>query len=533
VPLAEGGSRLIVSIANTYPDRTARDQALAAVQSVAKLDATSWCERHRAWWHAYYPASFLSLPDARLESFYWIQMYKLACVTRADRAIIDTSGPWFQPTPWPYITWDLNVQLAYWPVYASNRLHLGESLVDALHLRRAVLARNVQPQAWCSDSAYLSVTTAQDLVEPRTGDMRYYECVGNLPWAMHNCWLQYRHSMDDDMLREKVYPLLVRSINLYLHMLEEGDDGRLHLPPTFSPEYYGPNKEHLTRDCNFDLALLRWGCQALLWSVERLGLDEPLVERWRDVLDRLADYPVDEDGYRIGTDLPLAVSQRHYSHLLMIYPLYLVNVEQEGAEPLMERSIRHWMGMPGGLHGYSFTGAASMAAAMGRGDEALEYLNGLEPLVLPNGLYKEAGPCLETPLSGAQCIHDMLLQSWGGTIRVFPAVPAAWGDIAYETLRAEGAFLVSARRRGGRTAFVRIKSLAGEPCRIRPNLDGPLQIVSEREIACEEVSPGVYALDLRAGEEALLYTGDAPSSTDLAPVAVTSGQPNSYGLSAS
>lgn len=29
-------------------------------------------------------------------------------------------------------------------------------------------------------------------------------------------------------------------------------------------------------------------------------------------------------------------------------------------------------------------------------------------------MYKEAGPVIETPLSGAQCIHDMLLQSWGG-----------------------------------------------------------------------------------------------------------------------
>ena len=39
----------------------------------------------------------------------------------------------------------------------------------------------------------------------------------------------------------------------------------------------------------------------------------------------------------------------------------------------------------------------------------------------------ESGPVIETPLSGAQCIHDMLLQSWGGKIRVFPAVPSQCG----------------------------------------------------------------------------------------------------------
>ncbi|MCH5716145.1 hypothetical protein [Niabella hibiscisoli] len=39
-------------------------------------------DRHRNWWHQYYPLSFVSLPDARMESFYWIQQYKIASATR-------------------------------------------------------------------------------------------------------------------------------------------------------------------------------------------------------------------------------------------------------------------------------------------------------------------------------------------------------------------------------------------------------------------------------------------------------------------
>lgn len=53
-------------------------------------------------------------------------------------------------------------------------------------------------------------------------------------------------------------------------------------------------------------------------------------------------------------------------------------------------------------------------------------------------MYKESGPVIETPLSAAQSIHDMLLQSWGGKIRIFPAIPATWKDIAYSGLRTEG-----------------------------------------------------------------------------------------------
>ena len=38
-------------------------------------------------------------------------------------------GPWYARTPWPGVWWNLNVQLTYWPVYAANRLALGESML--------------------------------------------------------------------------------------------------------------------------------------------------------------------------------------------------------------------------------------------------------------------------------------------------------------------------------------------------------------------------------------------------------------------
>jgi alpha-L-fucosidase 2 len=106
----------------------------------------------------------------------------------------------------------------------------------------------------------------------------------------------------------------------------------------------------------------------------------------------------------------------------------------------------------------------------------------------------------------------MLLQSWSdpakdesGPIRVFPAVPAAWQDVEFHDLRAEGAFLVSAKRSGGKTAWVRIKSLAGEPCRVRPGMNGEIRTKSDREHLLRTVSPGVYEIDLKKNEEVLLY----------------------------
>lgn len=126
--VAKGGGRMAWSV---RPDL---DEAAAAADVGRALDAEPPAvERdHRAWWHHWWPASFLSIPDTRLEGFYWIQMYKLGSASRPDGPAIDLMGPWFRSTPWPRIWWNLNLQLTYWPVYMANRLDMGESLVRML-----------------------------------------------------------------------------------------------------------------------------------------------------------------------------------------------------------------------------------------------------------------------------------------------------------------------------------------------------------------------------------------------------------------
>jgi len=81
-----------------------------------------------------------------------------------------------------------------------------------------------------------------------------------------------------------------------------------------------------------------------------------------------------------------------------------------------------------------------MSALLGEGDRADEYLGTLlDDFIQPNTMYKEgSSPVMETPLSGAQSLHDMLVQSHGATIRVFPAVPEAWDDAVIHELRTEG-----------------------------------------------------------------------------------------------
>ena len=52
----------------------------------------------------------------------------------------------------------------------------------------------------------------------------------------------------------------------------------------------------------------------------------------------------------------------------------------------------------------------------------------------------------------------MLLQSYAGFIDVFPAIPANWKNVSFNTLRAEGGFLVSARKVNGIVSEIKISA---------------------------------------------------------------------------
>ena len=77
--------------------------AAANVRVAVVLGFQALRASHKSWWHDFYPASFLTLSDSRMEAFYWSQIYKLGSATRDDKTgptygVYDHTGPWFLPT---------------------------------------------------------------------------------------------------------------------------------------------------------------------------------------------------------------------------------------------------------------------------------------------------------------------------------------------------------------------------------------------------------------------------------------------------
>jgi alpha-L-fucosidase len=508
-----------VSIDHAATGPAALAEARATTDSAAARGLAALTSAHRAWWHAYYPASFVSFPDPRLESYYWINVYKLGASMREDGPILDLAGPWYRDTPWPAIWWNLNTQLTYSPLFRANRFGLAESLFRHLDRNRQALVNNV-PERLRGEAAAIGRSSGPDLVRrvdlaTATSDAAHE--AGNLPWVMFLYWQHYRSQMDDRALRERVYPLLRLAIGNYLAYVEKGADGRWHLPKTHSPELA------TVPDANYDLSLLRWGLETLIASAQRLGVNDPLLPRWRDVLTNLTPFPQDSTGLLVGRDRPWKESHRHYSHLLALYPLGLIRPDSQRA--LFETSLRTWESQPSAFRGYSFTGGAAMHAWLGHGDAALERLNkylDAPRYMEPNTFYAEAGPVIETPYSALTSIQELFLQDWGGALRVFPAVPGAWKDAAFDRLRTDGAFLVSAVRKDGRTAWVRVESLAGSPCRlVVPGWAG--FVIRARSgsvhVSVSAARPGELACEMAKGSWMVLAPDETSPLPPLEPVA--------------
>ena len=527
---------LTVGYSETSAD-AAKAEALRFVRGAHEENAEKFADAHKTWWHNFWPRSFVSLPDARMEGFYHIQLYKLASATGKNKPVLDLMGPWFRRTPWTAIWWNLNIQLTYWPVYAAGYFDLGEPLLDMLDTQSDNLAQNVENPDWAKDSAAIGRVSSYDCVS-KAGSER-----GNLTWVLHNYFWHCRAQGDEARLKTRLFPLLKRAVSYFLHHAKEGTDGFLHLPEDVSPEY--PTK---AADTNYDLSLLRWGCRTLLALNARYDLRDEAAQNWQNTLLKLAPYPKNEEtGFLIGANVPLAVSHRHFSHLLMVFPLQNTTPQTPEHRAVIEKSLDHWIGFKGALQGYSYTGASALSTILNRRDEAVSLLNTfLDKYVKSNTMYTEAGPVIETPLSAACALQFLLLRDerqgengdpFDTVLHVFSGVPESWKAAAFHNLRAGNAFVVSAARKNGKTEWVRVVNGGKNEatCRIATRLLGPVEARGKPKIAVKtDAATGVSTFRLAKNEAVLLVRAGTPALfvPTIAPVASDAPGANFYGLKA-
>ncbi|MGD9495009.1 MAG: glycoside hydrolase family 95-like protein [Armatimonadota bacterium] len=500
-------------------------EALRLVREAPERTAQLRLE-HAAWWPDWWRACFLTIPDPWLENLFYVEMYKLGCCSRPGGLPITLQGLWTADGAMP--PWsgdyhlDMNVQESYWPVYASNHLDAGLPLYQTFS--RCLPRWRQQCRSFFGFQGLHSGCA----IGPGGERIHGYHGVefwpGNVAWLAHHYWLHWLYSRDDEFLREQALPIMRGAMETYMNLLEEGDDGRLHVPLGYSPEWGEGSIARYAPDPNCDLALIRWLGQSLL----AVAADDAEAPRWRQTLERLVDYPVDEGGLMVTARDPLFESHRHHSHLMAIHPLGTLHIEQDdAARSLIGASITRLIREGHGRWtGWSWPWASLIASRAGLGNMAYEMLRQYRAFVTENSFHINGDPrifglsharyspmTLEAGFAAAAAIMEVLLQSWAGTIRVFPSVPDCWGEAYFEDLRAEGAFLVSALRTKGEVRWVRIRSEAGEPCRLRnpwPGREVTAQAEGERIAMCG----GRLTWATAAGREYLIFPSDNPPTVE-------------------
>jgi len=479
----------LLAISSATNKETNNPLNFASKQTIEALDAgyNRIFKEHQKWWDNFWSRSSVSIPDSSIQHHYNLVQYFYGAASRKGAPPMPLQGVWTADAgtlpPWHGdYHHDLNTQLTYWAYLTSNRFEEGESFLDFMWSLKPVhekFARDfygvsglVVPGVMALDGKPMGVWY-QYSVSPTMG-----------AWVAQSFYWQWRYTMDSQFLKEKAYPYCSEVAEALEGLMKPDKKGKMKLPLSSSPEIHNNSQQAwLTPNSNFDLSLIRWIFKANTEMAETLGLEKEAAH-WQNLLSKMDNLAVEgEEGpLKVSPDEMLEESHRHFSHLMAIYPLGTLTMEGTDSDrKIINASLNQIDSLGTKLWcGYSFSWMACMQARVGNAERALENLNDYMDCTLRNGFhvngpqtrdelsdFKMRAFTLEGNFAASQAVHEMLLQSWGGRIRVFPAVPEKWANASFHHLRAEGGFIVDAEKQNNKTVKVIITATTNQQLRLR------------------------------------------------------------------
>ena len=514
------GDATEIALAITSTDDAPDPLSVGRKRVSAALDAGYSAIRkpHVQWWQRFWSQSGVQVPDAAIQQHYDLVQYFYGAASRRGSPPIPLQGVWTADEgnlpPWHGdYHHDLNTQMTYWAYLTAGHFDQGACFLDFMWDFLPMHRKFARDFYDAPGAAVPGVMTLDG--KPMGGWSQYCLSPTMGAWVAQAFYLHWRYTMDEEFLAQRAYPYCSAIAECLQALLEPGPDGKLKLPLSTSPEIHDNSlAAWLTPNSNNDLSLLRWLFGALVEMARATG-DGPAAANWQGVLDRLDDLSVEGEAgaLKLSPDESLTESHRHHAHLMPIHPLGILHVEgpdrdrkiiAASLDQLDRLGTKRWVG-------FGFSWLACISARCGDAQRAEENLGiFLKAFISRNGFnlngdYKRLGYAaasyrpftLETNFAAGQAVHEMLLQSWGGVVRVFPAVPEGWADVSFHNLRAEGAFGVSAQRKDGATTWLRVRAARQGLLRLRDPFPGKQAKWNRAEV---KKSGEDYQCLLRRGE---------------------------------
>ncbi len=468
------------------------ESAKKELLEAAELGYEALLGEHVAWWKAYWKKSGVVLPDPALEKTYYRSWYLFASCSRKGFYPMPLQGVWTADNdripPWKGdYHHDTNTQLSYQAFLKANRLDEGRVFIDYLWDMRDVFRRFAKDFFGVDGILLPSCSTLDG--KPIGGWAHYAFSPTMTIWAAQSFDEYYLYTGDLAFLKKYAYPYL-REVGEGIFGLLEERNGKLYLPLSSSPEIFDATREaYLEPNSNFDLALLKYLYKTLLGYCQILRKDGG---RYASILEKLDELAVDDEGVMLlDKTQRLPESHRHFSHVMGMYPLHLINYDTEENKRIYESTLLHLEQLGTGWWvGFSFAMSAQLYAMAQKGNAAYEKLRIFtKGFVAENGFhlngdFKNYGFCqwhyrpftLESLFGYCDALQELLLQDHQGYIHLFPAIPDEWKKetLSFTNWRTYGGAEISATYQNGKTVgaelrlprkmTLRIKNTFGAEC---------------------------------------------------------------------
>ena len=173
---------------------------------------------------------------------------------------------------------------------------------------------------------------------------------GAASWLAQNYYEYYKYTEDMDFLKNRAFPFMKSCAEFYLQLLRPDCEGKLHMYISASPENFPEDGGLIIDTATMDIALIRELFSNLMEADGILGLKSEEAIEWQNVIERLVDYPIDQNGTLLewcDARAPRDLGHRHLSHIYPLFPgkeCYTDSKLKEAALRALERRLSHNVG---------------------------------------------------------------------------------------------------------------------------------------------------------------------------------------------